>query len=529
MSNKYVRITENPLLYMTEVLGVKSESVRAIVEPMTMLYDSFVYDKRFEDKICEYLNMTGGMSDSTYLAFLLSTMESVKYMHKEIIEEGNPTITEIKEHYHKLFAHIVVKSDALYKEIISVDPEYDNEMIYQYCLDMEDMVMTDLDNIFDGKRDSYIDFSMDYMDDCFDGNPVEYVYEKSPVEEPPKKKKKEKEDVVFDAIQKDWNEEVRKQVNSLDKIMDVDLKNPKKLMEDMADYENVLKFRVAQMYSVVAMLTHMDEKKFMKISKKGDVYLKDIRYKKVFSKSEMETEKQTYTNTLLFKMRFLARVVFWVAASLEDLVNVIFVTNGSKEFIEISDKLCILNSITETTHNLVYKMLNDIPCGQELSLIEYYMMYADDLSPKQVIKKMNTIDEQSALLSDRLKFHPFKKYDQSISMDTIMKLAYLTGTTQKNVKGVFEPVEKFKFHKKKMVREEIMYLGKRMRKAAKTKEFSMPLLFEYYMESKPVISSKWRDVNMNTDLAIGLCALSYYDFINGNKVIHKKLRKMTAA
>ena len=516
-----VRIVENPLLYMTEVLQVNTPSIKAIVDPMTMLYDSFEYDEIFEGKLSNYFNSMGEMSGEAYLTFLLSIIESVKYMHKEIIEEGNPTISDIKEHIHKLFAHITVSADGLYKELVAYDPSYATDKIWKYCKEMEGMVMEDLNLIFDGNRDSYIDYSMDYMDDCFDAEPV---YSK-----PEPKKKKAKEEVVFDAIKKDWDEEVRKEVNSLDKNMHVDLKKPKKLMEDMADYENVLRFRVAQMYSIVSMLTHVDDKKFMKINKKGEVFLKDIRYKKVFEKSEMETDKQTYTNTLLFKMRFLARVVFWVASNLQDLVNVIYITNGSKEFIEVSDKLCILNSITETTHNLVYKMLNDIPCGQELSLIEYYMMYADDLSPKQVIKKMNTIDEQSALLSDRLKFHPFKRYDQSVSMDTILKLAYLSGTTQKNVKGVFEPVEKFKFRKKKMVREEIIYLGKKMRKMAKTKEFSMPLLFEYYMECKPVILSKWRDVNMNEDLAIGLCALSYYDFINGNKTIHKRLRKITAA
>jgi hypothetical protein len=142
---------------------------------------------------------------------------------------------------------------------------------------------------------------------------------------------------------------------------------------------------------------------------------------------------------------------------------------------------------------------------------------------KKNIRKMTNLEEQTFILSKRLTW--WTTADEDVSMDTLLKLAYMVSTSDPKIKGRIEFHEGYKFRNVGETRQMITELGRAILDSREA--YDIPKLYKYFVKSDPLLWSRFDDVNNDTELLVGLVALKFYAFISNDRRIQKRVRKMT--
>ena len=136
------------------------------------------------------------------------------------------------------------------------------------------------------------------------------------------------------------------------------------------------------------------------------------------------------------------------------------------------------------------------------------------------MKKIDNIYSQTDILSYNLRRFAGTSHD--ISMDTLLKLAYLVSVSAPNAKHVVEFCEGYKFKKGNTTRYLIENLGKSI--LDDSKKYGLQKMFRFFINSGPLVYSSIKQ--QSPYLSVGILALKYYSFLVNDKRIDKVLDKI---
>lgn len=325
--------------------------------------------------------------------------------------------------------------------------------------------------------------------------------------------------------------EVKKEVNNLDEEQGVDLKEAAKQADIDAEYlywERNTKYK-ANLSSLILFLNDMDERLYIS---NDDIYglrVDRIKINKAFKNIASCYDDKSYNiHSLKYKARYLTEMITWICDYLDDMVNITYHIKGSLEFIEYEAKMGYLDYIYDCALNLIGDMMSkgDLYSCDSLGFFRNMSIlinsYYENKNVESTLDKIDIIENHSLDLSLRLK--RFSKAPNDVSMDTIIKLAYLVSVNKLklNKKANLTFIEGYKFNDKNLTKEWIENLGRAIinDKSGKNE------LFVKFMKADPLLWSKWKDETYNDELSVGIASLYYLSFITYNKNITRVIDRV---
>ena len=316
----------------------------------------------------------------------------------------------------------------------------------------------------------------------------------------------------------------QKHVNKLDEAQGVNLKKPKETVDEKCEYyEKVMAYKYS-MTKLVSMLNGIDSDKYASDSKIFGLEVRKIKINSKFKAISKWFDENDYdVNDVRFKARYITYIGTWVVEHIEDLADKCYSFNNDGKFIEYDAKLEYIENASCMLFDLIHKMLEGIPYGDEL-------MYFNDMqvflkgkkkNAKRAMKKINNMDEQTIILSDRGRL--FSRAAQDITADSLLKLAYLAATNSTDCKNVIEFTPGFKFRRRSECESMIAQLGRSIIKESRKNGASE--MFKFFLKSNPSIYT--RHNTMSDEINVGLCALSYYAFVANDRNITRMVEKMS--
>lgn len=307
-------------------------------------------------------------------------------------------------------------------------------------------------------------------------------------------------------------EELRQNVNELDKESGVRLKHPGETVDtDFKFKKKVEKYR----YALSSILFQINEMKMKKYVEKNSIYGKEVKAiaidEKFMKKSKWFDNEEVDIETDKFVMRFITYVIAWVIKNLAVLSELSYEYNDDGEFIEYESKLDYAKYISKRTMDFVTKVLSGESFEDDLLYFQTLMILLNinKDNHKKTFKKISNYHEQVRIVSDRMDrlFIP----EQAGTMNSILKLAYMVSTNDPKVKGKITYNDNYKFYKTRETREMISELGYEILKSKK--KYSTPELFRFFIYADPKIYSQWVDVNEDDELAVGIIAMRFLAYI----------------
>lgn len=330
---------------------------------------------------------------------------------------------------------------------------------------------------------------------------------------------KEKEFIDPDEIKN-----IRKNVNKFDETYDVDLKHPRNMIDEEVDFNEQLTYYRYLITKMVSSLNGQGDKYAVNDGIFG-LGAKRIKLNKKFREASKWFDGQAHQiHHKAFKSRFVTHMGMWLADNLEDIVKKCFKLRTKSTYTEWEEKAQYMEQITMAYLDFVNNLLSGRQYTNELMYLNMVQIYMKTGKKKNALKrsyaKINNIDEQTTLLSDRLS--GFIKRDQDVSMDTLIKLTYLATTNEKSSKGVFNFVPGYKFRNKGTTKVMIEALGKAISNSCKKSGSSK--MFTMFVKSNPEVYTNYKGGNKN--LILGILALKYYAFMCNDTNIRRLVNKI---
>lgn len=527
----------NPLSIFQNILGIELDDttpyLKILYNTLYELFGSLFMIDIFEDSVDSILNKNGidtkkiskVMKSSNKLNMFLQVMDILKFdidkLHivicRSVHEGDNANI--IMYNLNKLLKNISIDEESIYSELQKV-------------------------TIFENKNNlvevtKLIAYRIHFVIDTL----------LNPNKEREEKKMKVKSDkiqtewkideygnIMFDIVKKDTlkanntkdkreKEEIRNQVNKLDKNQGVKLKNPKDTIDDEYEYCDVLNSIRMALTKLVLILNQVDESNYITYNEIFGDEIKNIKVNKKFKGKSIWFDEFEYSpDDIRFKIRFLTFLSSFVIKHLKDIADICYIINDDGEFIEYESKVDYLHYTTERLCDLICNMLMNLNYGDDLLYFSEIFIYLDITSDtlKKNLKKARNLREQTDILKFRLR--KFSGADQDVSMDTLIKLSYMVATTDPKIKGIFDFPEGYKFYKGTMTKQLVQDLGNAIMHSRKN--WKIPEMFKFFAKSDPLLFSRWRDINFNDSLLVGTIALYFYSFVVNDKRIRSRISSL---
>jgi hypothetical protein len=326
------------------------------------------------------------------------------------------------------------------------------------------------------------------------------------------------------ARKKEDARQLRENVNELDKQHGLRLRHPEKTtIDDRWDMRNAFAYIGRYIIRLIAVINSLDSEALIG----DDGTIKEKTLLKFIHTIQFEKyDEPKNDNSTDYQIRYLSRLGCWIFAQLEVMAEVMYVCKQGSVLEAYEVKVDYAKEILKNYSLLIQKMLSGKDCTSNIMFFEELAIYIDScpLELKKQQEKEEKIELQTASLHFMLK--PYRRHDDEVAFDTILKLAYYTATNETNLKksGIEFP-EKYRWWKRKYARECIRDLGKHIRMSWKRRE-QCPQMYLEYMRAEPDIRCAVINDNKDNDLLIGVSAIQFYGFISGATRVQRYIRKI---
>lgn len=322
---------------------------------------------------------------------------------------------------------------------------------------------------------------------------------------------------------KEKNKETQKNVNKLDTSQGVDVKHPKETIDDEYEYEQKI---LAYKYTITKLISQLNGQDGNKYIRDNDIFgmqIKKIKINDKFKSVSKWFDGNDYdVDDVKFKAKFITYIGSWVCDNLEEIADKCYKFNDDGRFIEYDAKIEYVDYTASRVFDLIHKMLENISYEDDLMYFNEIQTYLKTRKKtlKRNMKKIDNINRQTVILADRGR--RFSRAQQDITMDSLLKLAYLSATNSPSCKGIIDFNDGYRFRKKRESETMIAQLGAAIMKQCKKNGPSQ--MFKFFVKSNPCIwtrhNTDWTEVN------VGLCALKYYAFIANDADIDRMVAKV---
>lgn len=328
---------------------------------------------------------------------------------------------------------------------------------------------------------------------------------------------------VYDKKKEDMKQ-LRKEVNEFDEQHGLDLKHPEEIIDNSYAYEEKIHTYRVILTKLVCLLNDADIDKYLIQQTIFGEELRKIKINKKFrKKSELFDGIAHNPKDFGFKSRFLTYLINFIIENLEKIPNACYKVNKDGEFIEYEAKNEYLDTVMEYIADLIINMLEGNDYSTELLFINELIIILDK-TKKKAIKKINKIYEQTELLYDHMRR---LKSSQAVTVDSILKLSYMISVNDYGkVKNVADITIEFKKRDSDAVKMVIEQLGESIIDARED-ETDVNELYRIFLLADPLLLSRWKDVNEDEGLLVGLTTLKYFEFVIKNKKVSRFITAMT--
>lgn len=321
-----------------------------------------------------------------------------------------------------------------------------------------------------------------------------------------------------------------RETNALDKSFGCKLKKPKGEIDTKEKYYWLVKRYKLQVLQLLGNINQVNINNYIETNKKFTLTLSKFKISKRFKQESKWFDGVQYdVEDIRFKARYITYISKYVLENIDDIATVSYQINGDSMFALYETKSQYMANVIEKLCDMICKIMKNEDAHREIMYFVQMSIYltANRKNHKKVIKKVESIEDQLFLLSDRLRFrlNPFRRMRQDISMDTLLKLAYLCTIHDLSAKKVVPFIEGYKYRKHKDTRFLIQELGHNI--IFNSSVYGGNKIFLYFMKSGPQLYCRWSDVNEDVELLVGLQAINFLAYISGDKRIKKMVRKVT--
>ena len=303
--------------------------------------------------------------------------------------------------------------------------------------------------------------------------------------------------------------------HGLDKDHGCRLKHPKFIESPEGVYYNTFQNIKLSLITLMCNLNNLNYKKYIENDTIFGPNIKMIKLKSLIKKSQWFSNIDG--DDKKFRVRFVTLLVIRICENIENIIDNCLNYNNDSKILEWEARTEYAVYTLERLSDFINKLLS---CQDYKDDLIYFTELGIILENNY--EKIEIIHEQSLLLSERLK--KFSKYQEDISMDTILKLAYILVTPDHKVKNKVPFIEVYTFNNPLITRQLIEELGSSIIK--NRKKMNLSFLYSIYADSKPQLYSKWRDINNNIKLKCGVIALHYLKFVLNDNRITKRINKL---
>lgn len=527
----------NPLLVFEHIIGMHLPDDCIVYSSTVYMTLHDLFNEIFANMSIDQLNnvlVKQGISDDILVKISNNKRNSIKWFCQimEIIMldvlkiqqqrcydlRNNQKINELKSDYGKLLPILSIDESILSAEInnnsLFTDTEYSNKIA--------EIISISISNIVDAllnirKKGSDIMSKFQYADDVVteldhdpNGRTLLRVLEKDKIG-------------VNDDLRKRLERELRLNVNSLDRDSGVDLNKPSNTIETEDDlFDIIMNYRVI-LSRIVLMLNDVDNDIYINKHTIFGTSLQRIKMNSKFKNmSRLFDDIRCGPNSKWFISRFLTHLYIWVIKNLDIIANKCYTVNNDGPFIELDAKLSYVELVVDNLSELTHALLIG-------SSYEKYLLFFNDIqiylktnkrNYKKNMKKIDNIAIQGEILSYNLR--KFSGASQDISMDTLLKLAYLVSVSSYSAINVVEFSEGYKFKNSSNTRYLIEQLGRSI--IEDSRKYGLQKMFKFFICSDPLIQCSIN--NQTEELSVGILALKYYSFLVNDRRVNKIVSKI---
>lgn len=332
-------------------------------------------------------------------------------------------------------------------------------------------------------------------------------------------KKKKKSSILT----KEVMEDLRHEVNSFDKSFGIKLKHINPYGEPEMVFNQYVSAFQEFLLAVVNEINGITDEEY--VSKKGHV--KEMKNADFSELSILEWEDDDYYNpsSYMFKCRFLTIFIINYLTELEKIAIHKYDYLSKFKTGKYENGYFYMQKIAADTRRFINVMLSGNPYGNILLQVHQNCSYmkVKKTDPTEINKYIREIRYE---LKHGLKENFFIKKDmpEDIAIDSILKLTYLisTGNTDLDNLPRFRDIEGADTSYE--LRGLIEALGDAIMDERKYEK--RPIMYKAFMNSSPEIMSRYKDINENWFLSVGVRSLEYTKFFCNDKYISKFIDKM---
>lgn len=334
----------------------------------------------------------------------------------------------------------------------------------------------------------------------------------------------EKETLRMHDKKKEDMKQLRKEVNNLDEDYGLNLKHPQDMVDNSYVYEEKIHTYRVILTKLVCLLNDADIDKYLIQQTVFGEELRKIKINKKFKKkSELFDGIAHNPSEFGFKSRFLTYLINFMIENLDKIPDACYKINKDGEFIEFEAKNEYLDTVMEYIADLIINMLEGNDYSNELLFVNELIIILDK-TKKKALKKIDKIYEQRELLQDHMRR---VRSSQAVTMDTILKLTYMVSVNEYGkVRDIADIYVDFKKKDIDAVKIVIEQLGEAIIDARED-DTDVNELYRLFLVADPRLLSRWKDVNDNEPLLVGLTALKYFGFIVNNKKVSRYIKAIT--
>ena len=563
--NDMERALVNPLLLYNVLWGLRlpTENMRVInaqYGPFMALYDALCNYPEFDNDIENFISTTFKVDNELFPSDILDDpFNGPKRMsdyfvmfvnqYEELIMElqtkillkrlDNEDLQFVKEDMPKFFLDLAYNPEDMAREVInametlSVLFPMSMEITTDICKFIRKSELHVIDVLY--HPDHYMDIeshdrqSIILSTDTNGRTNMKYKKDKIIFDVPRLKKG----DVMLPEVSDDelvgdeifMDDDINKHVDALDISQGVDVCYPRNIIDTSDEFNEQIQVYMYILNKLISALNNYDGNKYAKDEGLFGIYVKRMKINKKFKKLSVLFDGQSYhVSNIMFKSRFITYIGSWLSSNLETIANKCYKLNSDSYYAKYEMKMEYVDTAVIHFLDFVNKILKDEPYGTDLMYLNELMTYME--SPykksklKHVLRKAKNIDEQTMILSDRVR--PLFKHQQDISMDTLLKLSYLVATNATDSTNIVGFQGGYRFGKNAISKGMIEELGYAIIRSCKKKHVNP--LFRFFMKSNPCINTRY--TGLSESMAVGIAAIYYYAFMCNDKYISKIVSKI---
>ena len=320
-------------------------------------------------------------------------------------------------------------------------------------------------------------------------------------------------------------DQLTKNVNKFDKKKGVKLKKPKKTVSDKDELKEAIDLYKVLLSRLLFIINDVKSSKYIVQDKIFGYTLKEININNKFKRKSRYFDEVLYNpDKYQFRARFITYILKFLIDNLDNIPDICYkMTSEENPFIEFDVKYAQLNYLMEHTCILITNLLENKDYENDLMYLNEIIILVNSQN-KKGCKKIHKIYKQTEAIKDHIRRN--KRRGQDITCDTLLKLAYMVCVHDTHkVNNMFKIPDRYKVSNVSNNRYLLEFLGSSLIYAKE--EYGLSELFLSFVESEPLLYSRWKDVNSSDRLSLGICGIQFLSFVMNDKNISKFINKMT--